>query len=185
MNDPAVNMFLAGMVTAGLLTGGLFFARFWARSRDSLFLAFTAAFWLAGAEPGIGRISGATRSQSNLVLSAACLGFRADRRRHRAQERCGRTRRLGRTAVRVNLGMKHKAHRDLQFAVLPWRIGEGGLREVILLTTRETHHCDRLYQSSSACVGNSMRRHGSQGVELQLAGSPAKRRSRPFPAVRA
>ena len=46
MNDPAVNMFLAGMVTAGLLTGGLFFARFWVRSRDSLFLAFTAAFWL-------------------------------------------------------------------------------------------------------------------------------------------
>jgi 8-oxo-dGTP pyrophosphatase MutT (NUDIX family) len=34
--------------------------------------------------------------------------------------------------------MKHKAHRDLQFAALPWRIGEGGLREVMLLTTRET-----------------------------------------------
>ncbi|HEY2616357.1 MAG TPA: DUF5985 family protein [Acetobacteraceae bacterium] len=46
MNDPAVNMFLAGMVTAGFLAGGLFFARFWMRSRDSLFLAFTAAFWL-------------------------------------------------------------------------------------------------------------------------------------------
>jgi hypothetical protein len=46
MNDPAVNMFLAGMFTAGFLAGGLFFARFWARSRDSLFLAFTAAFWL-------------------------------------------------------------------------------------------------------------------------------------------
>ena len=35
--------------------------------------------------------------------------------------------------------MKHKAHLDLQFAALPWRIGEGGLREVMLLTTRETH----------------------------------------------
>jgi UDP-N-acetylmuramyl pentapeptide phosphotransferase/UDP-N-acetylglucosamine-1-phosphate transferase len=46
MNDPVVNMFLAGMVTAGFLAGGLFFARFWVRSRDSLFLAFTAAFWL-------------------------------------------------------------------------------------------------------------------------------------------
>ena len=31
-----------------------------------------------------------------------------------------------------------KAHRVLQFAALPWRIGEGGLREVLLLTTRET-----------------------------------------------
>jgi hypothetical protein len=46
MNDPAFNMFLAGMVAAGFLVGGLFFARFWVRSRDSLFLAFTAAFWL-------------------------------------------------------------------------------------------------------------------------------------------
>ena len=46
MNDPAVNMFLAGMVCAGFLLAGLFFARFWVRSRDSLFLAFTAAFWL-------------------------------------------------------------------------------------------------------------------------------------------
>jgi hypothetical protein len=46
MNDPAVNMFLAGMVTSGFLAGGLFFARFWVRSRDSLFLAFTASFWL-------------------------------------------------------------------------------------------------------------------------------------------
>ena len=53
MNDPAVNMFLAGMVTAGLLTGGLFFARFWIRSRDSLFLALTAAFWLLALNQGL------------------------------------------------------------------------------------------------------------------------------------
>jgi hypothetical protein len=46
MNDPAVNMFLAGMVTAGFLAGGLFFARSWVRSRDFLFLSFAAAFWL-------------------------------------------------------------------------------------------------------------------------------------------
>lgn len=46
MNDPAANMFLAGMVTSGFLAGGLFFARFWVRSRDALFLAFTASFWL-------------------------------------------------------------------------------------------------------------------------------------------
>jgi 8-oxo-dGTP pyrophosphatase MutT (NUDIX family) len=35
--------------------------------------------------------------------------------------------------------MKHKARRALQYAALPWRISEGGLREVMLLTTRETH----------------------------------------------
>ena len=46
MSDQSVNMFLAGMVTAGFLASGLYFARFWARSRDSFFLAFAAAFWL-------------------------------------------------------------------------------------------------------------------------------------------
>ena len=46
MDQPALGMFLGGMVTAGFLAGGLFFARFWVRSRDSLFLTFSAAFWL-------------------------------------------------------------------------------------------------------------------------------------------
>jgi hypothetical protein len=38
--------FLAGLVTMGYLACGLFFAKFWRRSRDFLFLAFAAAFWL-------------------------------------------------------------------------------------------------------------------------------------------
>jgi hypothetical protein len=46
MDQAALGMFLGGMVTAGFLAGGLFFARFWVRSRDSLFLTFSAAFWL-------------------------------------------------------------------------------------------------------------------------------------------
>jgi 8-oxo-dGTP pyrophosphatase MutT (NUDIX family) len=32
---------------------------------------------------------------------------------------------------------KHKS-RGIQFAVLPWRLNEGGVREVMLLTSRET-----------------------------------------------
>ena len=46
MNDPVVNTYLSGMVTAGFMACGLFFARFWWRSKDLLFLAFAAAFWL-------------------------------------------------------------------------------------------------------------------------------------------
>ena len=46
VGSPFVKTFLAGMVTAGFLAAGLYFARFWARSRDFLFLAFTVAFWL-------------------------------------------------------------------------------------------------------------------------------------------
>jgi Family of unknown function (DUF5985) len=46
VNYPFVNTFLAGMVTAGFLAAGLYFVRFWSRSRDLLFLAFAASFWL-------------------------------------------------------------------------------------------------------------------------------------------
>ena len=46
MTDPIVIAYLSGIVTAGFLACGLFFAKFWWRSRDTLFLAFAAAFWL-------------------------------------------------------------------------------------------------------------------------------------------
>ena len=38
--------FLSGMVTAGFLVASVYFARFWSRSRDFLFLAFCGAFGL-------------------------------------------------------------------------------------------------------------------------------------------
>lgn len=38
--------FLAGAVTMGFLIAGLFFLRFWRRTRDGLFAAFAIAFWL-------------------------------------------------------------------------------------------------------------------------------------------
>ena len=40
--------FLSGAITAGFLVAGFFFLRFWKRTRESLFLAFAAAFWLLG-----------------------------------------------------------------------------------------------------------------------------------------
>ena len=38
--------FANGVITMGYLIAGLFFAKFWHRSRDPLFLAFAVAFWL-------------------------------------------------------------------------------------------------------------------------------------------
>ena len=40
--------FLAGAVSFGFLAAGLFFLRFWRRTRDGLFLAFALAFSLLG-----------------------------------------------------------------------------------------------------------------------------------------
>jgi len=41
--------FLAGLIAMGEMIAGLFFLRFWTRTRDTLFLAFAAAFWLLAA----------------------------------------------------------------------------------------------------------------------------------------
>ena len=40
--------FLSGAVTCGFLVAGLFFLRFWRKTRDGLFLSFALAFWLLG-----------------------------------------------------------------------------------------------------------------------------------------
>lgn len=37
---------VAGALAAGYAVAGLFFARFWSRTRDRLFAMFAAAFWL-------------------------------------------------------------------------------------------------------------------------------------------
>ena len=40
--------FLSGATVMGFWVAGLFFLRFWTRTRDELFLAFTISFWLLG-----------------------------------------------------------------------------------------------------------------------------------------
>ena len=40
--------FLSGAITIGFIVAGLFFLRFWKRTRDLLFVAFALAFWLLG-----------------------------------------------------------------------------------------------------------------------------------------
>jgi len=40
--------FLSGAITIGFVVAGLFFLRFWKRTREGLFLAFALAFWLLG-----------------------------------------------------------------------------------------------------------------------------------------
>jgi hypothetical protein len=45
--------FLSGAVAFGFLVCGLFFLRYWSRSRDQLFLAFALAFALLGSGQAI------------------------------------------------------------------------------------------------------------------------------------
>lgn len=40
--------FLLGVIVTSSLTAGVFFLKFWSRTRDTLFLAFAAAFLIEG-----------------------------------------------------------------------------------------------------------------------------------------
>jgi hypothetical protein len=66
--------FLAGLVTMGFVVSGLFFLRFWARTRDPLFGTFAAAFWLMAlnqALVALGGIASESRSWIYLLRLAA------------------------------------------------------------------------------------------------------------------
>lgn len=45
--------FLSGAITMGFVVAGLFFLRFWKRTREGLFIAFALAFWLLGLTQGL------------------------------------------------------------------------------------------------------------------------------------
>ena len=73
---PVLNAFLSGAITCGFLIASLFFARFWSRTRDGLFLAFAAAFALLGFGQALLTLSGVPveeRSPLYLIRLAAFL----------------------------------------------------------------------------------------------------------------
>jgi hypothetical protein len=44
-----MKLFVLGAIAMAYAVAGLFFLRYWARTRDRLFLVFALAFWLLGA----------------------------------------------------------------------------------------------------------------------------------------
>ena len=49
----AVSGFLGGMVTMTFMVVGVYFIKFWHRTRDTLFIAFAIAFWLLAANQAL------------------------------------------------------------------------------------------------------------------------------------
>jgi hypothetical protein len=63
------------MITAGFLIAGLFFAKFWRRSRDHLFAAFAAAFWLLALNQILLQISGLTAEERGWTFALRFAAF--------------------------------------------------------------------------------------------------------------
>lgn len=67
--------FLSGMITAGFLTGSLFFARFWWRTRDRLFAAFTVAFVLLAFDQAALTLGDVPREERSLLYLVRLAAF--------------------------------------------------------------------------------------------------------------
>jgi hypothetical protein len=67
--------FLSGAVTMGFVIAGLFFLRFWARTRDGLFLAFALAFWLLGLTQALLALSSVPQEERSLLYLIRLAAF--------------------------------------------------------------------------------------------------------------
>ena len=68
-------VFVAGMVTMGFLIAGLFFFRFWQRTKDWLFVAFGVAFWLFAANQALVALSGVPSENQSWFYALRIAGF--------------------------------------------------------------------------------------------------------------
>jgi uncharacterized membrane protein YqgA involved in biofilm formation len=71
----ATASFLSGMVAMGFIIGGLFFFRFWRRTRDKLFLAFGFAFLLFAVNQAFVALSGFPREDQSVFYLLRFSGF--------------------------------------------------------------------------------------------------------------
>jgi hypothetical protein len=67
--------FLAGALTLGFFTAAAFFLRFWRRTRDRLFLAFSAAFALLALNQVLAAFLGASDELTPYTYVLRVLGF--------------------------------------------------------------------------------------------------------------
>jgi hypothetical protein len=67
--------FVAGALCAGYALAGLFFLRFWIRTRDRFFAAFAAAFWLMAANQVVAAFTPMPRGEDSRAYLLRLLAF--------------------------------------------------------------------------------------------------------------
>ena len=67
--------YVSGAVTLGYLVAALFFARFWKRTRDRLFVAFAVAFVLLAINQALAQWLGAADERVGYTYLLRVLGF--------------------------------------------------------------------------------------------------------------
>jgi hypothetical protein len=73
--DPILAAFAGGALTLGFLIVGLFFLRFWRRTRDGLFLAFALAFALLATNQAVPVLAGIPSENQGYVYLLRLAAF--------------------------------------------------------------------------------------------------------------
>jgi hypothetical protein len=75
MFDSGVYQFVSGAITIGFIVAGLFFLRFWSRTRDSLFAAFACAFWLLALNQALVALEAIPREELSWIYLIRLAAF--------------------------------------------------------------------------------------------------------------
>lgn len=67
--------FISGLITMGHLLAGLFFLRFWTRTRDPFFVMFACAFWLLALNQGVLALAEIPREERSWVYLLRLAAF--------------------------------------------------------------------------------------------------------------
>ena len=67
--------FVFGIITMGYVVAGLFFAKFWRRSRDLLFAIFAVAFWLLALNQAIVAVLDVPREEQSWAYLLRLAAF--------------------------------------------------------------------------------------------------------------
>lgn len=67
--------FINGLIAMGFATAGVFYLRFWFRTRDRLFLAFSAAFWLLALNAALVILIGIPREELTYIYLLRFVAF--------------------------------------------------------------------------------------------------------------
>ena len=67
--------FLSGAITLGFLVAGLFFLRFWRRTKDGLFLAFAVAFALLGLGQAVQALANIPQEEHSYIYLIRLAAF--------------------------------------------------------------------------------------------------------------
>lgn len=70
-----MTFFLSGMITMGFAAIGLFFLKFWWKTKDGLFLSFSVAFWLFALNQGLVTLLQPGREEHGLFYLLRLGGF--------------------------------------------------------------------------------------------------------------